>query len=75
VIADAPDVGRDADARERMAATVEWLLGELPGELTVEAVDPDDDPPEEDIEMSRPELLTLIRAGELRAHTRYRVTG
>jgi hypothetical protein len=55
---------------ERLAVTLEWLHEELPGEFTFEAL-----AGEEPIEkrVSRPELLRIVRAGQIGTRTRYRV--
>jgi hypothetical protein len=55
---------------ERLAMTLEWLYEELPGEFTFEALWG-----EEPIEkrVSRPELLRIVRAGQIGTRTRYRV--
>jgi hypothetical protein len=60
----------DPAGLERLALTLEWLQEELPGEFLFEAL-----AGEEPIEkrVSRPELLRLVRAGQIGTRTRYRV--
>jgi hypothetical protein len=60
----------DPAGLERLALTLEWLYDELPGEFTFEALWG-----EEPIEklVSRPELLRIVRAGQIGTRTRYRV--
>jgi hypothetical protein len=62
--------GMDPAGLERLALTVEWLEEELPGEFTFEAL-AGEDPIEKRV--SRPELLRIVRAGQIGTRTRYRV--
>ena len=55
---------------ERLALTLEWLQEELRGEFTFEAL-AGEDPIEKRV--SRPELLRIVRAGQIGTRTRYRV--
>jgi hypothetical protein len=57
----------DLAGLERLAVTLEWLYGHLPGEFTFEATWSDP------IEVSRSELLDIVRRGEIGARTRYHV--
>jgi hypothetical protein len=61
----------DPAGLERLARTLEWLYDELPGEFTFEARWGN----EELIEklVSRPELLRIVRAGQIGTRSRYRV--
>jgi hypothetical protein len=56
---------------ERLAVTLEWLYEELPGEFTFEATSTSEEPIEKLV--SRPELLRLVRAGQIGTRTRYRL--
>jgi hypothetical protein len=60
----------DSAGLERLAVTLEWLYEELPEGFTFEALSR-----EEPIEklVSRPELLRIVRAGQIGTRSRYRV--
>jgi hypothetical protein len=60
----------DPAGLERLAVTLEWLYEELPGEFTFQALWG-----EEPIEkrVARPELLRIVRAGQIGTRSRYRI--
>ena len=60
----------DPAGLERLAVTVEWLYEELPREFTFEAL-AGENPIEKRV--SRPELLRIVRAGQIGTRTRYRI--
>jgi hypothetical protein len=60
----------DPAGLERLAVTLEWLHEELPGEFTFQAL-AGEDPIEKRV--SRPELLRIVRAGQIGTRTRYRI--
>jgi hypothetical protein len=61
----------DPDGLERLALTLEWLYDELPGPFTFEATWMTEEPIEKLV--SRPELVRIVRAGQLGTRERYRV--
>jgi hypothetical protein len=60
----------DPAGLERLAVTLEWLHEELPGEFTFQAL-AGEDPIEKRV--SRPELLRIVRVGQIGTRTRYRI--
>ncbi len=69
---DASTWDMDREGLELLAGTLEWLFGELPGELTFEATWGDG--PDEEKQVTRTALLALVRASEIGTKTRYRVS-
>jgi hypothetical protein len=61
----------DPAGLERLAATLEWLYEELVGSFTFEATSVAEEPIEKLV--SRPELLRIVRNGQLGTRERYRV--
>ena len=59
-----------SDGIGRLAYTLEWLFGQVPGELTFDVLWGED--PIDKL-VSRAELLRIVATGRLGARTRYRV--
>lgn len=59
-----------SDGIGRLAYTLEWLFGQIPGELTFDVLWGED--PIDKL-VSRAELLRIVATGRLGARTRYRV--
>ena len=67
---DADTWAMDPAGLERLTGTLEWLCGRLPGDFTFEAMW---ESPKGEADVSRQELLAIVRAGRIGNNIVYRV--